>query len=114
MMLGKNNPKERATPVKLKVFDINKEHGGFKIEELGGGKQTRSLHLKDTAGVKWALRSLNKDPSKAIPENIRSTFAADIVQDMISAANPYGALPVPVLASALGLVHSTPQYFVST
>ena len=112
VMLGNNYRKEWATPVKLKVFDINKEHGGFKIEGLGGGKQTRSLHMKDTAGVKWTLRSLNKDPQKAIPENFRNTVAADIVQDMISAANPYGALPVPVLASALGIVHATPQYFV--
>jgi hypothetical protein len=112
LMLGENYRKEWATPVKLKVFNVNKEHGGFKIEGIGGGNQTRSLHLKDSAGVKWTLRSLNKDPAKAIPKNFRNTFAADIVQDMISAANPYGALPVPVLASALGLVHCTPQYFV--
>ncbi|MBA3827585.1 MAG: BamA/TamA family outer membrane protein [Taibaiella sp.] len=112
LMLGNNYRKEWATPVKLKVFNVNKEHGGFKIEGLGGGKQTRSLHLKDTAGVKWTLRTLNKDPAKAIPENFRNTFAADIVQDMISAANPYGALPVSPMASALGIVHATPQYFI--
>jgi len=112
IMLGNNYRKEWATPVKLKVFDINTEHGGLKIEGLGGGNQTRSLHMKDTAGVKWSLRTLNKDPAKAIPANFRNTFAADIVQDMISAANPYGALPVPALAAALGLVHATPQYFV--
>ena len=112
LMLGNNYRKEWATPVKLKVFDISNEHGGFKIEGLGGGKQTKSLHLKDSTGKKWALRTLNKDPQKAIPENIRNTFAADIVQDMISANYPYGALPVPELASALGIVHATPQYFV--
>ncbi len=112
LMLGNNYRKEWATPVTLKVFDVTKEHGGLKIEGLGGGKQTHSLHLKDTAGVKWTLRSLNKDPQKAIPENFRNTAAADVIQDMISAANPYGALPVPVLASALGIVHATPQYFI--
>ncbi len=111
VMLGDNYRKEWATPVKLKVFDLKTELGGLKIVGMGGGKQTRSLHLKDSAGVKWTLRSLNKDPAKAIPANFRNTFAADIVQDMISAANPYGPLPVPVLASALGLVHSTPRYF---
>lgn len=58
------------------------------------------------------MRSLNKDPAHAIPKNLRNTIASGIVQDMISAANPYGALPVPTLASALGLVHSSPQYFV--
>ncbi len=112
MMLGDNYRKEWSTPVKLKVFYVNKEHGGFTIEGMGGGNQTRALHLKDSTGKKWALRALNKDPSKAIPKNFRNTFAADVVQDMISSANPYGALPVPVLSAALGLVHSTPQYFV--
>jgi hypothetical protein len=112
MMMGNNYRKEWATPVKLKVLDIHTEHGGLKIEGLGGGNQSKSLHLKDSSGMKWTLRTLNKDPTKAVPQHFRHTFAAGIVQDMISAANPYGALPVPVLASALGLVHSTPQYFI--
>ncbi len=111
-MEGDNYREEWAAPVKLKVFNVSTEHGGFKIERLGGGHQTRSLHMKDTAGVEWVLRSLNKDPQKAIPENFRNTFAADIVQDMISANQPYGALPVPALASALGIEHATPQYFL--
>ena len=111
-MMGNNYRTEWATPVKLKVFDVNKEHGGFKIEGMGGGKETRSLHLKDTAGVKWALRALNKDPAKAIPAAFRNTIAADVVQDMISTANPYGALTVPPLAAALGIAHATPQYFL--
>lgn len=112
LMMGNNYRTEWATPVKMKVFKLKKEHGGFKIEGLGGGKQSRSLHLKDANGMKWTLRSLNKDPAMAIPQNFRSTFAADVVQDMISAANPYGALVVPPLASALGVPHATPTYFV--
>ena len=111
LMLGNNYRKEWATSVKLKVFNVNKEHGGFKIEGLGGGHQTKVLHLKDSAGAKWALRSLNKNPANAIPKNLRNTIAAGIVQDMISASHPYGALPVPTLATALGLVHSSPQYY---
>jgi hypothetical protein len=111
MLLGDNYRREWATPVKLKVFDVNHEQGGFKIIRMGGGKQTHSLHLKDTAGTSWSLRTINKDPGKVIPKNFRHTIGEDIVQDMISANQPYGALPVPVLASALGIVHSTPKYF---
>jgi hypothetical protein len=111
-MLGENYRKEWAAPVKLKVFDVRKEHGGFTVEGLGGGKQSKSLHLKDSSGTKWALRTLNKDPQKAIPQNIRNTFAADMVQDMISANYPYSGLPVPALASALGIVHASPTYFL--
>ena len=40
---GNNYRKEWSTPVSLKVFNINKEKGGFTIEGIGGGKQTKSL-----------------------------------------------------------------------
>jgi len=110
LMLGKNYRTEWATPVKLKVFDVKKEMGGLKIDRLGGGKQTTSLHMKDKNGVKWTLRSINKDPQNAIPKNFKHTIAGDLVQEMISANHPYGAAAVPPLESALGLVHATPQY----
>ncbi len=52
---GNNYRKEWSTPVNLKVFNVNKEKGGFTIEGVGGGKQTRSLQLKDKQGREWAL-----------------------------------------------------------
>jgi hypothetical protein len=111
--LGENYREEWATPVQLKVFNINKENGGYKIESLGGGKQTKSLRLRDKKGREWTLRTVNKDPEKAIPENLRGSLAQDIVEDMISAANPYAPLTIPPLANAAGIVVATPQvYFV--
>jgi hypothetical protein len=112
LVMGNNYRNEWATPVKLKVFDIHEERGGLNITRLGGGHQTRTLHLKDATGAGWDLRTLNKDPQKAIPKNFRNTVGGAIVQDMVSANDPYGPLPVPVLAEALGLVHTNPQYFV--
>lgn len=111
LIMGNNYRKEWAAPVKFKVFDINTEHGGLTISRLGGGHQTKSLHLKDKDGTRWDLRTLNKDPNKALPRNYRHTAGADIVQDMVSANDPYGALPVPVLADALDIVHGNPEYF---
>lgn len=64
---GKNYRKEWSTPVKLKVFNINKEKGGFTIDGVGGGKQTKSLKLKDKNGRDWTLRTIDKDPELAIP-----------------------------------------------
>src|SRR5579872_4107331 len=55
---------------------------------------------------------MNKSTEKAIPANFRNTFAGDIVQKMVSANEPYGALPVPAMAGVLGLAHSTPKYFL--
>ncbi len=110
-VLGNNYRKEWSEPVKMKEFNISKEKGGFKIVSLGGGKQTKSLKLIDNKGREWALRSIDKDPETAIPEGFRGTFAADIVQDAISASHPYAPLSVPVLAKAAGVLQATPEIF---
>lgn len=109
--LGKNYRDLWSTPVKLKVFNINKEQGGFKIISLGGGKQTKSLKLEDKNGKEWSLRTIDKDPEKALPANLRGTLAQDIVQDMISASHPYAPLVVPTLAKATGVLSMQPKFF---
>lgn len=110
-LLGENYRAEWGTPITLKVFNINKEQGGFKITGVGGGKQTKSLSLKDKKGVEWKLRTIDKDPAKAMPAGLRSSLAKDILQDMISAAHPYAPLVVPDLAKAAGVPHSEPKFF---
>ncbi len=109
--LGNNYRKEWATPVKMKVFDIQKNQGGFTIESLGGGKQTASLRLLDTSRVEWALRSINKNPELALPENLRGTVAQSIVQDMISASHPYAPLAIATLSNAVDVRESAPELF---
>ncbi|WP_276504761.1 BamA/TamA family outer membrane protein [Terrimonas pollutisoli] len=108
---GNNYRKEWSTRVLFKVFNINKEKGGFKIDGVGGGKQTKSLKLIDKKGVEWTLRTIDKDPEKAIPENFRQSFASNIIQDMISAAHPYAPLVVPTLADTTGILVSAPEFF---
>lgn len=109
--LGDNYRKEWSTPVHMKVFHINKEKGGFKVTGLGGGKQTKSLKLEDKNGVEWTLRTIDKDPELAIPENFRNSIAEEIVQDLISAAHPYAPLTIPDLAKATGIVAPKPEVF---
>jgi hypothetical protein len=108
---GNNYRKECSTPVNLKVFNVNKEKGGFKIEGLGGGKQTKSLQLTDKSGAEWALRTIDKDPEAAVPANFRESFASNIVQDLISAAHPYAPLAIPTLADTTGVIVATPEFF---
>lgn len=108
---GSNYRKEWSTPVPFKVFDINNEKGGFKITGIGGGKQTKSLKLIDKHGREWALRTIDKDPEEAIPENFKASFAAGIVQDHISASHPYAPLVIPTLANATGIRASAPEFF---
>ncbi|MCX2739681.1 BamA/TamA family outer membrane protein [Pontibacter anaerobius] len=98
-----------ATPVKLRVFRLGEERGGMTILQRGGGQQTKSLRLADPTGKEWVLRTVQKDPEKALPENLRETVAKDIVQDQISASHPFGALVVPPLAEALNVLHTNPE-----
>ncbi len=109
--LGENYRKEWSQPVQMRMFNVTKEKGGFKILSLGGGKQTRSLKLQDKNGEEWSLRTIDKDPEKAIPENFRNSVAKDIVQDLISAANPYAPLTVPIMAQAVGVKQASPELF---
>ena len=110
-ILGENYRTTWNEPVSFKIFNINKEKGSFKIKSLGGGKQTKSLKLEDKNGKEWTIRTLEKDPEKALPVNLRGTLAKDVVSDVISASDPYSPLAVAVLAKAAGIPSAAPEYF---
>lgn len=107
--LGESYRKIWATPVKMRIIDLQKEKGGLKIVKLGGGMQTRSLRLVDADGKEWALRTVQKYPERGLAENLRATIAKDIAQDQVSTNHPYASLVVPDLAGALGLPHAKPE-----
>ncbi len=106
---GNNYRKSWATAVNFDVFDIGKEKGGLKIIKRGGGQQTRSLRLQADDGKQYVLRSIEKYAQGAVPEDLRKTIAADLVQDQISASHPYGAFAIPKLADAAQVYHTNPQ-----
>jgi hypothetical protein len=101
--MGRNYRKEWTTPISVPVLDLGTEQGGLTPQKLGGGKQTKSLRVVDKSGKEWALRSVQKFPEAAIPPDLRSPFARDIVEDGVSAAYPYAALSTSVLSRAAGV-----------
>jgi hypothetical protein len=101
--IGNNYRKEWTQAVTVEVLDMGKEQGGLKPEQQGGGKQTRSLRLKDTKGKEWVLRSIQKFPEAAIPPDMRYTIAKDIVEQGISASYPYASLSYSTFARAVGI-----------
>ena len=115
LFVGKNYRTEWSTPVKMPVFNIKKEQGGFTIEELGGGQQTKSLRLLDKNGQQWVLRTTDKDVAGALDATLKNKFISGVVkgliQDMISASHPYGSLTVPELAKAAGVIVAKPRVF---
>ncbi|MCK4989839.1 MAG: hypothetical protein KAS29_05110, partial [Bacteroidales bacterium] len=114
IFFGDNYREEWITPVEVPVFDFNKVKGGLEIVKKGGGGQTKSLRLENSDGKQWVLRSLEKDPSKVIPEVVKTEIAVDIVQDQMSASLPWAALSVPRLAESVGIYHTNPEIFYLT
>lgn len=111
LFMGQNYRAEWTAPVQMKVFRMDRESGGMRIESLGGGQQTRSLRLKDRAGKEWVLRTVNKIPGRNILESFRNTIAEKMLPEMNSASFPYGALVVPTLTRALRLQSAEPRLF---
>ena len=106
---GNNYREEWVTPIEIPLFDFKNKNGVMKIIKEGGNVQTTTLRLADEAGKEWVLRSIDKDASSGIPENIRTDMAEEIVQDQMSASNPYGALAVTRIADAAGIYHTNPR-----
>jgi hypothetical protein len=109
VFFGDNYREEWVIPVEVPVFDFNNEKGGLEIVKKGGGGQTKSLRLENDKEQQYVLRSVEKDPSKVIPEVVKIELAVDLAQDQMSAYLPWAALSVPRLADAAKIYHTNPK-----
>ncbi len=109
VFFGDNYREEWVTPVEVPVFNFENEQGDLEIVKKGGGGQTKSLRLENKDEQQWVLRSIEKDPSKVIPEVVKMQLAVDVAQDQMSAYLPWAALSVPRLADAAGIYHTNPE-----
>jgi hypothetical protein len=107
-LLGENYRRTWHTPIDVPMFDMT----GFSTIKKGGGQSTVSLRIEDEEGRDYVLRSIDKNPDRALPEDLRGTIIADMFQDQISANHPYAAFVLPKLASAAGIYHTNPQLVV--
>ena len=101
-----------TTSVTIPTLDLDTTYGGLTPLKKGGGLQTISLQLIDKDGKKYAFRSIDKTPIKAIPFELRIDLVADIMQDMTATQHPYGALFVAQLLDATELYHGTPKLYI--
>jgi hypothetical protein len=106
---GEHYRKEWATPVRFKIVMLDTLAGGLKPYESGGGRQSKSLRLKDKDGREYVLRSIDKSFGKAIPEIYQGTFIESIINDQVTIGHPYAALTIPMMAEAAGVYHTNPQ-----
>ncbi|HMU44763.1 MAG TPA: metallophosphoesterase [Chitinophagaceae bacterium] len=112
LFMGQNYRPEWSEPVKMKVFRLNSEDNGFIVDHLGGGNQTKSLHLiNKQSGSGWVLRTVDKNPAGTVPLEFNGTIAEDLLIEMASASHPYGAMVVPPLAKTLNIQTANPRLF---
>ncbi|GAA4023305.1 hypothetical protein GCM10022409_03920 [Hymenobacter glaciei] len=110
LFLGRHYRRVWAAPVRMPVLNLaTAAPGGLQPGKTGGGYQSISMTLEGAKDRKYALRALDKEPSRTLPKVIRPTFVLNVVRDATSAANPYAALTVPPLAQAAGVPHTRPR-----
>jgi len=101
-----------TSEVRLPVLNLETFAGGLTPERKGGGQQTISLILLGGNGRRYSFRLIDKDPTPALPPELRGTAAAALLQDQISASHPLGILVVNALEDAAGVLHAESEPFV--
>src|SRR5213075_749339 len=87
LLAGKNYRREWIEPVEVPVLNLNTAYGGLIPKKLGGGKETITLQVEDSAGKQWTLRTVEKFPGDAMLPGLRKTGAVKkLVKDGVSAS----------------------------
>ena len=106
---GKHYRKEWATPVRIENFYLDTALGGLVPTEESGSRQTQGLRLKSSNGKEYVLRSVDKDFSRAFPDDFQGTFIARSAKDQASIAHPYSAITITPMIQATGIYHTNPK-----
>jgi hypothetical protein len=112
LLLGDAYRAAWTTPVRVQVLDPARFAGGLTVLQAGGGLSTESLRLKGRDGREYTFRSVDKDATRAVPEDLQGTIVQDIAQDQTAAKQPAAALVVPVILRAAGVLHVVPRLYV--
>ncbi|HSE67661.1 MAG TPA: hypothetical protein VLB12_11770, partial [Gemmatimonadales bacterium] len=111
-LLGSEYREVWTTPITVPVLDMDTYAGGVRAVSRTGGQQSKSLRLQATDGRQFFFRSIDKDPSGALPEELRQTVAASVARDQTSSALPTAPLVVGRLLKAAGILHAEPTIVV--
>lgn len=106
---GEHYRQEWNTPVKVRIAMLDTLAGGLTPYQAGGGRQSKTLRLKDKNDREYVLRSIDKSFGKALPEIAQGTFIEAIANDQVSIAHPYAAITIPPLIEPTGIYHTNPQ-----
>src|SRR5262245_44723912 len=111
-LLGSEYREVWTTPITVPVLDMATYAGGVRAVSRTGGQQSKSLRLQSEDGHQFFFRSIDKDPSAALPPDLQKTVAASVARDQTSSALPTAPLVVDRLLAAAGVLHDTPTIVV--
>ncbi len=111
-ILGNHYRDAWTTEVSLPVLNLTQYAGGLTAERKGGGQQTISLVFRGEDRRRYSFRLIDKDPTPALPPELRGTAANALLQDQISASHPLAILVVNELEMAAGVNTSVSEPFV--
>ncbi len=94
-----------ATPIRLPVLDLDGTAGGLTPVETGGYGQTFTLEFLGGDGLEYAVRSIDKNPTRRLDSLFQGTIVARVVQDQVSAFLPTAGLIVDPLLEASGILY---------
>jgi Omp85 superfamily domain len=112
LLLGAHYRDLWTTRLRVEVLDLTTYAGGLTPSLCGGRRETKSLRLVAGNGRAYVFRSVDKDPTLALPPELRATFVRDLIQDQISSAHPGAPLVVAPLLDAARILNAEPRIFV--
>lgn len=103
------------------VANLDTLYGGLQVLRGGGGHQTESLRLVDKDGKQYNMRKLKKNASQFLQSTVfknndfgnalDETIIEEWLEDIYTAAHPYGFLAIPKLSEAINVRHTNPKLF---
>ncbi len=112
LLLGREYRSLWTTPVSVEVLDLRSFAGGLRPVSRTGGQETKTLVMTSADGRTFFFRSVDKDPSAALPQELQGTVAGSVVRDQTSSAFPTAPLVVARLQSTVGIPHGETRLVV--
>ncbi|MGH7516138.1 MAG: hypothetical protein ACREOC_01530 [Gemmatimonadales bacterium] len=107
-LLGGGYRKLWETPIQVPVLDLRRFAGGLRAVERSGSRQTKGLKLVAADGREFRFRSVDKDPTRNVPDSLLTPTVSAVLDDQNSALHPAAAVTAAALASAAGIAHTAP------
>ncbi len=112
-LLGENYRSTWTTPLhNVPYVNLDTMYGGLTPYAKGGAAQTTSLKFKSEDGQRFAFRSIDKNPTKRMEEDLAISIYGKLSKDRTSHQQPYGSIAVAALIDQLGLPSSDPQVYL--